>query len=295
MSTIDLNLLRYGGPTTENGVTQCPFDAGSLDTFFDTGSGCQFNRYRFISKERLIDILNKITQETEGRKLLNVLKANLETGGKKVSFIVFYEDEESKELKELNDVYAFNSEFSLSGGSIVISIKDSPHKPITRFAFDGQKIVECRVDNIDPEVYYISHELVHVVSFLESGIADNIAWKERKEDWVNFLNTERMNPIKALLYKNPDHDENDKIRTYFKKFFENTEEARNLLGFITENKNRTLMGEFCFFNERNNFFLPTYLDKISDLNPEEINFLRQIGESLGIQFQARATAHCVLQ
>lgn len=82
----------------------------------------------------------------------------------------------------------------------------------------------------------------------------------------------------------------DEICRCFKKFFTNTEEARNLLGFITENG--PLIGEFCFFNEKNNFLLPTYLDKISDLDPKEINFLLKIGESLRIQFQA--TAPCVL-
>lgn len=288
MSTIGPNCLMHGGTTTGSGVflsTQCPFNTEELDEFFNTGSSCPFDGYQFISKERLINTLNKITQEPQGLELLMVLKTNLQSTGKKVSFITFCGDEA---LKEFNDNYAFNSENSLREGSIVISIKNSPHESITRFAFDGQKIVECHVNNIEPELYHISHELVHAVSFLESDIADNMTWQGRKEDWVTFLTTDRMKPIKEVLLDAGLSQ--DEIRNCFKKFFTNTEEARNLLGFIT--RNRSLIGEFCFFNGKSNFLLPTYLDKISVLNSTEINFLRKIGEALGIQFQA--TGSCFL-
>ena len=163
----------------------------------------------------MINTLNKITQEPRGLELLKVLKTNLKSTGKKVSFITFCGDEA---LKEFNDNYAFNSEISLSEGSIVISIKNSPHESITRFAFDGQKIVECHANNIEPEVYHISHELVHAVSFLESGIADNMTWQGRKEDWVTFLTTDRMSPIKEVLLEDARLTQDETCRC-FKKFF----------------------------------------------------------------------------
>ena len=190
----------------------------------------------------MIDILNKITKEQRGKELLMVLKANLQTG-KKVSFITFCRDET---LKEFNDNYAFNSEVSLRQEDVVISIKSSPPESITRFVFDGQKIVEYYIKNIDPEVYYISHELAHAVSFLESSVTEIVDWNARKKDWKTFLTTDRMKPINAALSDVGLNQE--AIYNLFEKFFTNTEEARNLLGFTTTNK--TFVGEFCFFNEK---------------------------------------------
>lgn len=162
-----------------------------------------------------------------------------------------------------------------------VSIKSSPPESITRFVFDGQKIVEYYIKNIDPEVYYISHELAHAVSFLESSVTEIVDWNARKKDWKTFLTTDRMKPINAALSDAGLNQE--AIYNLFEKFFTNTEEARNLLGFTTTNK--TFVGEFCFFNEKNNFLLPTYLNNKKELETTEIIFLRKIGKLLGIQFQ----------
>ena len=283
---------RLNGVGVEEVSLECPFKNEDLDVFFDTDDGNLDPSYNSISKERLIEILNKITKESEGKDLLNALRIALKEENQKISFITFQGE---KSLKEYNDIYAFNSDCSLSLDKIVITIKNEPEELIKRFAFDGQEIIECSVKNIDPESYFISHELAHVVSFLKSGVIrmseKNDAWTKRKENWDVFLESKRMEPIKNALLEADFVGE--KISSCFEKFFKNTEEARNLLGFETETTPKFLIGEFCLFNKKDNYSLPIYFEKSTKLSDEEIIFLKTIGEKLGIHFQ-RGNSFCAI-
>lgn len=242
--------------------------------------------YEFISKEKLIEILNSIeNQGPHGKDLLTALKeARPNNSGKKLLFITFV-DNSDRDLMELNDDYGFKSEFTLrpNNETIYITIKNESPKSVDRFVFDGQKVVSYSIKPNNPESYFISHELAHVVSFLESGSKTLEEWNDRKDGWATFLQTDRMKPINdALLKKGLNQD---KINSAFKNLFSNTEEVRNLLGF--ESNGGRFIGEYFFFNKESNFVLPTYLSKGKDLTPNEITVLKTIGENLGIQFQAQ--------
>lgn len=201
--------------------------------------------------------------------------------GKKLSFITFNGNEE---VREFNDNYGFESEFTLrpNNETIYITIKNESPKSVDRFVFDGQKVVSYSLKFSNPESYLISHELAHVVSFLESGSKTREEWDSRKDGWTIFLQTDRMKPInEALQNKGLDQDV---INSAFRNLFSNTEEARNLLGFESNGKQ---LGEYFFFNKESNFVLPTYLSEERELTSDEITVLKTIGEKLGIQFQAQ--------
>ena len=133
-------------------MDQCPFKFEDLDRFFITND-------QSVSKDRLIEILNKIAETPQGEQLLHVLKTVLDKKDKKISFSYAAD-------------FAFQSEQTIRGQNekeIKITIQKEP-EPVTRFAFDGQKLVERPIGNKNLESYLISHELVHVISFLESNV-----------------------------------------------------------------------------------------------------------------------------
>lgn len=191
--------------------------------------------------------------------------------------------------------YAFDSEETIYSNSkdIIINIEKKPLTYMDRLVFDGQKITAYPIRDIDPESYIISHELAHVVSFLESGVLkeasvedENKFWSHRKSDWENFLATEGLKPIKeALSDKGLSEDD---IKNAFITLFETTEEARNLLGFRTTLDH--VVGEFCFFHNENKFLLPIYRKPMlhgesRELNDNEKLVLKTIANEFGIRFQ----------
>jgi len=240
----------------------------------DTNQKAQLeNDFKYISQRKLINILNGIASlGKEGVELLTLLKSKIDEDPKnnKISFIVFKGNEF---LKEFNDTYAFQSSSTLNTGNILISIKESPPTEIKGFIFDGIQIQNKLVECINNEAYLIAHELVHVLSFLTLAANErNIDfWNTRKNDWNGFLETQRMQEIKQILEKNFTPEQ---INKCFEKFFEDTEEARNLLGFEI---NGSLYGEYCFFTKKKPYYLQTYLKQLIDLSPEEkiFNYNRQ--------------------
>lgn len=247
--------------------------------------------YQFISRERLIGILNGVAKLPRGMDLLEELKLAVNTS--KILFVKFQRDGFDDDTIERCDAYVFRSDHTLFRGNreMLICVKNDP--PISQecFVFDGEKIVPHSVEVDNPESYIVYHELAHVVSFLESEIKVVDDWDARKADWSGFLETPRMHLInQALRDKRLSQDD---INRAFEGLFENTEDARNLLGF--ETKNGTIIGEFSLFTARNNFLLPTYLGEARKLTENEKTVLEVIGKEFGIKFQVGGTWSCIAQ
>lgn len=279
------------GHTKEKLTNQCPFKFEELDQFFVT------SKDQSVSKERLIEILNKISEVPQGEQLLNALKTVLKNKDKTLSFVYGPE-------------YAFQSEEAIrgqDGKELKITIPKEPENIIKRFVFDGQKLVEHSIENRDSESYMISHELVHVISFLESDVMSapnpQRAWNKRRTDWDSFLSTPRMKPIydKVLkkldshwllnmVFKRDNEPLKNQIKEAFITLFENTEDARNVLGYATET-DKSLIGEYCFFNEGNKTLLPVYREPMlhgagRQLNEVEKTLLEVMAKEFGINLQA---------
>ncbi|MDR2397099.1 MAG: hypothetical protein LBD69_04600 [Puniceicoccales bacterium] len=162
-------------------------------------------------------------------------------------------DNEPEDFKNLNNNYAFQSESTISApgdSPIYITVKNPPPTAETRSVFDGTEIKEQTITRTflngrNLEAYLISHELAHVVSFLSSGITNKDEWNARKQNWAEFFQEDRMQPIYNTLHDGGWSDEN--IHNSFKKLFTNTEEARNLLGVIPGKNKGEYIGEFYLF------------------------------------------------
>ena len=277
-------------------MDQCPFKFEDLDRFFITND-------QSVSKDRLIEILNKIAETPQGEQLLHVLKTVLDKKDKKISFSYAAD-------------FAFQSEQTIRGQNekeIKITIQKEP-EPVTRFAFDGQKLVERPIGNKNLESYLISHELVHVISFLESNVMSGPnperAWNKRKMDWESFLSTPRMKPIydkvvknlqpirgrvlNLFLSRNQKIQQNqtlkEQVKEAFITLFKTTEEARNILGYVTET-DKSLIGEYCFFNAGDKTLLPVYNGELMfhgverSLNNAETTLLNVMAKEFGINLQ----------
>lgn len=281
---------------------RCPFKDDELGKFFNwkLKLGSDAGIYTNISKERLISVLNGIMKDPQGENLLKILKNDLETKGKKISFVTCCGCEE---FKQYNDDYAFKSDYSSTHDNILVVVKNEKPESMERFCFDGQSIKQYTIPGSETENYAVSHELVHVISYLESGVLGELGeedkktyWSKRKNNWDGFLETDRMRAVKDELLRTKTQDGNillkdEEIIEFFRCFFTNTEEARNLLGFKPKRADNETIGEFTFFNDKCAYYLPIYArpfkngQECEELTEKEKTVLRVIARNLGINLQ----------
>lgn len=168
--------------------------------------------------------------------------------------------------------------------------------PIERLVFDGEKIITKNMEEIlgskkALEAYIITHELVHLISYItfEEAVRQNSGiekWNDRKKNWEKFLLSPRM----ANIYKNLKKGKiftrekilKEKIYNAFTNLFTNVEEARNLLGFVPEGSSIPI-GEFFLFNEQEKYLLPTYLTEVKELTDIEKDVLNTIANAKGFE------------
>ncbi len=155
-------------------------------------------------------------------------------------------------LKDNSQVYEFKFE-----ENIILINQDLLAKE--RLAFDGENIVSIDLERMlgskeAVEAYFFAHELVHYIQFLSNE--NNIMGGKEDKDWESFLQTPRMKNIYDALKEKYSEEE---IYKAFKVLFQNVEEARNLLGFVPDGLEQQV-GEFFWFNKKNNYCLPVYLD-----------------------------------
>ena len=186
--------------------------------------------------------------------------------------------------------YGFSIPLTECNGCYCININEEI-PTLERFVFDGKEIVAKNLEEMlgskkAAEAYIIAHELVHLISFItfEKDSNSNTTtdtWSIRKDNWDNFFNTLKMQPIYNALKEKYSEDT---IRKAFKVLFENVEEARNLLGFVPENRlDLPAVGEFFLFNEQEKFLLPTYLTEVRELTNIEKDVLKTIANAKGFE------------
>lgn len=212
---------------------------------------------------------------------------------------------ESKKLISSDDIEAIKEKYNIEkinygfsgNNNYCININEEITK-LERFVFDGEKIIAENLQEMlgskeALEAYIIAHELVHLISFITFEKASNLnptteTWSTRKDNWGAFFKTPKMNPIYEELQKKYQDNE---ISQAFKNLFFNVEEARNLLGFVPENRqDLPEVGEFFLFNEKEKFLLPTYLTEVRELTDIEKTVLNTISEKLGVSLYEGPTS-----
>lgn len=282
--------------------------------------------FKGIDQTRLKGIFNNIEKTKAGRDILMTLKALLreDPNKRKIEFKIETQRSLVEKTKDLLGNQSINNEgdAKVAIGTMDLNTKavfigtvnkyamDATTNPITvsineeflyheRFVFDGEKIVAINLEEMlgskeAAEAYLVAHELVHCIQFLSNE--NNVMYKATNEDWNAFFQTDKMKPIYDKIFEfikkeglNKE-DLDKKIYDTFKALFENVEEARNLLGFVPENRqDLPEVGEFFLFNEKEKFLLPTYLTKVKELTEIEKTVLNTIAEELNVHLQNVST------
>jgi len=177
------------------------FSDESIDIYFQTNATTAVDdEITTISKDRLINVLNKIAETEAGFNILKALKSTLGNlpDNKKIVFNV-------------EDTYNFDSDSAINSDNnrLIVGVSKcflNSECNSERYIFDEGKFVLKSFDsNADSETYFIAHEFAHVVSFLNSGITDYETWenvrKKRPIGWVEFFREtdEMFNVYKELL------------------------------------------------------------------------------------------------